>query len=69
MIVDRIRVEAAMTLPTVHFGNVRPSVELGATLDPGEDVATAARALQDTANGLLAQHVHSLVQLQQELKA
>lgn len=64
MKIDRITVVASVTLPTVSFGNVKPSVEIGATLEDGDQLGDVHDALMRAANDFLARHVVSLVEVQ-----
>ena len=62
-----IEVCAAMTLPTMAFGNVRPEIRIHATLVEGEDPGAMAEVMQEQANALLHKHILTLLQLQKEL--
>lgn len=68
MNIIEIRVRAAMTLPTKAFANIRPDIELTASLDPGEDVVKAVASLQLTANTLLIAHCATLIHEQDKIQ-
>lgn len=57
-----------MTLPTKAFANVRPEIELIASLDSDEDAVKAAAALQRTANTLLIAHIATLIHEQDKVQ-
>jgi hypothetical protein len=69
MRIASISVTSAATVPTVQFGNVRPSLELSAEVHSGEDAAACVRELQDIADTLLLAHIERLAAKLKELTA
>lgn len=69
MKVTEIVVTAGRTFnhPHEQYSNLKPSVVLKASLDEGEDPATAARELQAKAEGLVEDHKRSLLKSIEEL--
>lgn len=61
-----IEVTASATIPTVPYGNVRPAVQLRATLAEGEDPAAAVDMLQRHADALMLKHAARLAELTKE---
>lgn len=53
MQIDRITVEAALTVPhpTIPYANARPSVQVSASISPEDDVDECYRLLRSWANG------------------
>lgn len=69
MIINRIVVTAGRTFnhPHEQFSNLRPTVQLDATLTDGEDAGKAARELQQKAEGLVEDHKQGLLRSIEEL--
>lgn len=60
MRIDRITVKAAATVPTAMYANVRPEIELSATLAPEDDYQECMDALQHSAAKALLDYIASL---------
>ena len=69
MNVTRIVVTAGRTFNHPHesYSNLRPSVSMEATLEPGEDATQAARELQARAEGLVEDHKQGMLRSIEEL--
>ncbi|TXH09641.1 MAG: hypothetical protein E6R03_16485 [Hyphomicrobiaceae bacterium] len=69
MKITEITVTAARTFnhPYEQYSNLRPEVVLRATLDEGEDVNAATRALQAKAEGLVEDHKRGMLKSIEEL--
>lgn len=53
--------------PFESYSNLKPQITLKAALDPGEDPATAVKALQAQAEGLVEDHKRNLLSSIREL--
>lgn len=69
MQVNTIRVKAGRTFnhPHEQFSNLRPEVELIATLDPGEDPTRCAQQLQQMAETLVEDHKTTMLRSIEDL--
>jgi len=69
MQVQTIQVSAGRTFnhPHEQYSNLRPSVTMTATLEPGEDVAAATKALQAQAEQLVEDHKQNLLKSLEDL--
>ena len=69
MKINTITVTAGRTFnhPHEQYSNLRPEVTMTATLDEGEDPSTAAKELQQRAEGLVEDHKQGLLRSIEEL--
>lgn len=69
MKVTSITVKAGRTFnhPHEQYSNLKPEVELTATLDDGDDAATCTKALQAQAEGMVEDHKQGLLRSINEL--
>ncbi len=69
MKLKEIIVRAGFTHPNPYraFANVKPEVELRATLADGDDPAECAVQLQEQANAMLVKHTAELLRIQAEM--
>jgi hypothetical protein len=69
MKINTITVTAGRTFnhPHEQYSNLRPEVSMTATLDEGEDAATATKELQSRAEGLVEDHKRGLLTSIEEL--
>ena len=69
MNITKIVVRAGRTFnhPHEQYSNLKPEVELTATLDGTEDAAAATRQLQSQAEGLVEDHKQGLLKSIEEL--
>jgi hypothetical protein len=70
MTIEKIVVRAGRTFnhPYESYSNLRPEVELTATVDAGADVAKAAQQLQQMAETLVEDHKRGMLKAIDELQ-
>lgn len=71
MKIEKITVSAGRTFnhPYESYSNLRPHVQLVATLDDGDDAQACVKALQAQAEGLVEDHKRSMLESLRNLRA